>query len=177
MPPSMEYNSVLEHIRALPMIAKPEVFGLHENADITKDNNETNALLFGVLITQTNIVAGGAGEGAEGGGVVDMTRDIMERMPQLYDVVAVAEKYPVLYYNSMNTVLKQELIRYNRLLAVVKRTLHGVHLAAQGLAIMSAELEECNNAFVKGIVPDAWMAKSYPSMKPLGSYVTDFLSR
>ncbi|KAJ8727857.1 hypothetical protein PYW08_016242 [Mythimna loreyi] len=177
MPPSMEYNSVLEHIRALPMIAKPEVFGLHENADITKDNNETNALLFGTLITQTNIVAGGAGEGAEGGGVVDMTRDIMERLPKLYDVLAVSEKYPVLYYNSMNTVLKQELIRYNRLLAVVKRTLHGVHMAAQGLAIMSAELEECNNAFIKGIVPGVWMLKSYPSMKPLGSYVSDFLAR
>ena len=60
---------------------------------------------------------------------------------------------------------------------MVAKTLHGVHLAAQGLAIMSAELEECNNAFVKGIVPEAWMSKSYPSMKPLGSYVADFLAR
>lgn len=74
-------------------------------------------------------------------------------------------------------LIPQELIRYNRLLAVVKRTLHGVYMAAQGLAIMSAELEECNNAFTKGIVPGAWMSKSYPSMKPLGSYVADLLSR
>lgn len=44
MPPSMDYNSVLEHIKALPLIAKPEVFGLHENADITKDNKETGAV-------------------------------------------------------------------------------------------------------------------------------------
>lgn len=44
MPASMDYNSVLEHIRALPMISKPEVFGLHENADITKDNKETAAV-------------------------------------------------------------------------------------------------------------------------------------
>lgn len=44
MPPSMDYNSVLEHIRAFPMIAKPEVFGLHENADITKDNKEAGAV-------------------------------------------------------------------------------------------------------------------------------------
>jgi dynein heavy chain, axonemal len=50
-------------------------------------------------------------------------------------------------------------------------------MAAQGLAIMSAELEACNNAFVKGIVPGVWISKSYPSMKPLGSYVADFLSR
>ncbi|XP_073944942.1 dynein heavy chain 3, axonemal isoform X2 [Choristoneura fumiferana] len=178
MPPSMDYNSVLEHIRALPALAKPEVFGLHDNADITKDNKETAALLFGCLLTQTSIIAGGGGEGGgEGGGVVELTREMMSRLPRPYDVYEVSIKYPVEYYNSMNTVLKQELIRYNRLLSVVARTLHGVHMAAQGLAIMSAELEGCNNAFVKGIVPSAWMSKSYPSMKPLGSYVADFLSR
>ncbi|XP_026331478.1 dynein heavy chain 3, axonemal-like, partial [Hyposmocoma kahamanoa] len=177
MPPSMDYNSVLEHIRAFPMIAKPEVFGLHENADITKDNKEAGALLFGTLLTQTAIIAGGGGaEGGEGGGVVELTSDLLQRMPRDYDIYEVSLKYPVEYYNSMNTVLKQELIRFNRLISVVRRTLHGVHLAAQGLAIMSAELEGCNNAFAKGIVPAAWMSKSYPSMKPLGSYFADLLS-
>ncbi|KOB78676.1 hypothetical protein OBRU01_02040 [Operophtera brumata] len=171
MPAAMDYGSVLEHIRALPMIARPEVFGLHDNADITKDNKEANALLFGCLLTQTSVIAGGgAGEGEGGGGVVDLTRDMMARLPPQYDVYAVSVKYPVQYYNSMNTVLKQELIRYNRLLGVVSRTLHGVYLASQGLAIMNAELETCNNAFIKGIVPSVWMSKSYPSMKPLGSY-------
>ncbi|XP_053607537.1 dynein axonemal heavy chain 3 [Plodia interpunctella] len=178
MPPSMDYNSVLEHIRALPMIAKPEVFGLHDNADITKDNKETAALLFGCLLTQTSVVKAGGGGGDEGGGgVVELTKDMMGRLPKQFDILDVANRYPVQYYNSMNTVLKQELIRYNRLLAVVSRTLYGVHMAAQGLAIMSAELEQCNNAFIKGIVPGAWMSKSYPSMKPLGSYVVDLLSR
>ncbi|XP_045771343.1 dynein axonemal heavy chain 3 isoform X1 [Maniola jurtina] len=177
IPASMEYGAVLEHVRALPTAAKPEVFGLHDNADITKDNKETAALLFGCLLTQTSIVSRGGGEGAEGGGVVELTRDMMARLPRAYDVAAVSLQYPVQYYNSMNTVLKQELIRYNRLLGVVARTLRGVHLAAQGLAIMSSELEGCNDAFVKGIVPPAWMAKSYPSMKPLGSYVADLLAR
>lgn len=65
-------------------------------------------LLFGTLLTQTHIVAGGGGaEGGEGGGIVDLTFDMMGRLPQLYDVAEVAEKYPVQYYNSMNTVLKQ----------------------------------------------------------------------
>ncbi|XP_045448983.1 dynein axonemal heavy chain 3 [Melitaea cinxia] len=174
MPPSMDYNSVLEHIRALSMIAKPEVFGLHENADITKDNKETAALLWGCSATQR---LGETRAGAAGGGSLELARDVLARLPPPYDVVDASRRYPVQYYNSMNTVLKQELIRYNRLLSVVQRTLHGVYLAAQGLAIMSAELEECNNAFVKGVVPEAWMSKSYPSMKPLGSYITDFLAR
>jgi len=41
-PPVGPYQSYLTYIRGLPMLPSPEVFGLHENADITKDNQETS---------------------------------------------------------------------------------------------------------------------------------------
>lgn len=31
----------MNYIKSLPLIPQPEVYGLHENADITKDNQET----------------------------------------------------------------------------------------------------------------------------------------
>lgn len=44
-------QSYVDYLRNLPITAHPEVFGLHENADITKDNQETNQLFQGVLLT------------------------------------------------------------------------------------------------------------------------------
>ena len=44
----------------------------------------------------------------------ELSGDILAKLPPNYDLEKVIAKYPVSYNESMNTVLRQELIRYNR---------------------------------------------------------------
>lgn len=47
-------------------------------------------------------------------------------MPKQFDNEIVVVKYPLKYENSMNTVLLQEIIRYNNLIKVIVNTLKDI---------------------------------------------------
>lgn len=174
-PPHGEYQNYVDYIRSLPIIPHPEVFGLHENADITKDNQETQQLFDSILLTLPRQTGGGVKSPQEV--VNELAADILSKLPADFDLEKVMELYPVVYTESMNTVLRQELIRFNRLTSVVRSTLQNIRKAMKGLVVMSAELEDVFNSMIVGKVPAVWAAKSYPSLKPLGGYMTDLLAR
>uniref|UniRef100_A0A7N5JRQ9 Dynein axonemal heavy chain 3 n=1 Tax=Ailuropoda melanoleuca TaxID=9646 RepID=A0A7N5JRQ9_AILME len=166
IPPHGSYQSYIDYLRNLPITAHPEVFGLHENADITKDNQETNQLFQGVLLTLPR-QSGGS----------ELAQDILSKLPNDFDLEVIVKLYPVVYEESMNTVLRQELIRFNRLTKVVRGSLINLGRAIKGQVLMSSELEGVFSSMIMGKVPAMWMAKSYPSLKPLGGYVADLLAR
>jgi dynein heavy chain, axonemal len=115
--PSFEtHTEYLDYIRTLPMDTDPEVFGFNQNADITKNLNETNLLLDSLLLCSES------GSSVEGASTEDILKKIIQTIlhdfPEEFNVEKVMEKYPVKYEESMNTVLTQELTRFNRLIAV-----------------------------------------------------------
>ncbi|XP_050309012.1 histone H2A, sperm-like [Anthonomus grandis grandis] len=72
------------------------------------------------------------------------------------------------YEESLNIVLIQEAIRYNRLLVVIKVSLNDLLKALKGLVVMSEALENLSLSLFTNKVPEMWASKAYPSLKPLG---------
>ena len=176
MPAASNRDETVAHIRGLPPVPHPEIFGLHENADITCDQNETYAMFDTVLSLQPR-VGGGAGAASREEVIEAAAKDIFERVPEPFDIDRVGHKYPTDYGQSMNTVLTQECIRYNALLVVIRRTLREGLKALKGLVVMSPELEQVTDAIFDNRVPEMWASKAYPSLKPLSSWVLDLLER
>ena len=104
-------------------------------------------------------------------------KELLEKLPQLFDIEKASLKHPVSYEESMNTVLQQELIRFNKLLNTVRTSLVNMGKAIDGLLVMSSDLEEVFNCVFDNKVPEIWHKVAFPSLKPLGSWIIDFCKR
>ncbi|NXD64149.1 DYH1 protein, partial [Eolophus roseicapillus] len=170
-----DLNGYLQYIKSLPLNDNPEIFGLHDNANITFAQNESFALLGTIVQLQPKTLMMGGRSREEL--VEETARDILEKVPAPMNLQEVIHKYPLLYEESMNTVLVQEVIRYNKLLEVVAQTLKDLLKALKGLVVMSSQLELMASSLYNNTVPEMWDAKAYPSLKPLASWVNDLLQR
>lgn len=183
--PKPEYYSIpvtnqqgyLDHVMAWPINTNPEIFGLHENADITCARNETFETLGAILQLQ------GEGSSASGSGkssdevVSELAEAIKKRICTPFDIEKFRKRYPTKYEDSMNTVLVQEAIRFNRLIRAIHTTLENLPLAIKGEVVMSKELEEMYHSIFINQVPTFWADVAYPSLKSLAAWVDDLVLR
>jgi dynein heavy chain len=77
----------------------------------------------------------------------------------------------------MNTVLVQEVIRYQKLLKEINSSLKNLIKALKGEVVMSEMLDSLATSLSNNAIPKSWADKAYPSLKPLASWVVDLLER
>ncbi|XP_052828987.1 dynein axonemal heavy chain 6-like [Octopus bimaculoides] len=121
-PPCETIPDVLHYIDTLPHTDEPEIFGMHENANVTFHRQETFNLVSAVLAMQPRIAGG---EMKSGDSIVlDLIESIDKKIIDKLDIEQASkiifdldEKGRV---NSLTTVLGQEVDRFNKLLSVIK---------------------------------------------------------
>lgn len=175
--PSTDQKGYLDYIETWPLNIQPEAFGLHENADITCARNETFDTLAAIVQLQGESTKKAAGAKSPDEVVAELAVTILQKIRQPFDMAAFQRRFPTKYEDSMNTVVVQEAIRFNKLVVVVRASLEAIPLAVKGLVVMSKELEEVYKAMFNNLVPTMWADKAYPSLKPLAGWVTDLVQR
>jgi dynein heavy chain len=159
----------------LPVNASPDIFGLHQNADITCAQNETYAMLNTILSLQPRASSGGGKSREE---LLDeLAADLLSKAPVVFNLEVVADAYPTTYTESMNTVLQQECLRYNKVIAKIGASLKDIRKGLKGEVVMTAELDEMGTSLFNNQVPTMWAKVAYPSLKPLAAWFPDLLRR
>lgn len=74
-----DYDSYVEFIKELPMSQAPEVFGMDDNVDISKELQETRGLFDSILLTQSGHTGGGTGKKTEDT-LTEIASDILSKV-------------------------------------------------------------------------------------------------
>lgn len=165
-----------DYIDSLPIIDDPEIFGMHQNANITFQTQETSYLITTILDVQPRVSSGGGGKSNDEI-VYELADSILSKLPDKLDI----EKAPQSLFepdskgrlNSLTTVLQQECDRFNKLLRIIKLSLNNLKRAIKGFLVMNDELEKMYSSFLGNTLPAHWANNAYPSLKTLGSWVKD----
>lgn len=170
------------HINEMSLIDDPEVFGMHDNASLRYQQQSSQYVLLTVVSIQPRLVGSKSGDGPTPED--EVRRKCREFESTLPAVISREEAGPRTFYNlanglpnSMSTVLSHELVKYNRLIQRMIRTLSDMQKALQGLTVLSSDLDAMYTSLLSDQVPDLWTSVSYASLKPLGAWYREFLEK
>ena len=176
------YEDCISYLTTLPLKDDPEIFGMHENANVASQMQQTSEMLTVILSMQPRASSGGS----DGG----MTPDekVQEIASSLEDDIPVdldrstagkttfkVDKEGLM--DSLGTVLSQEMKKFNRLLRLARKTVKELQKAIKGLVVMSADLEGMYDDLMYNNIPRLWKQVNYDSLKPLASYTVDLKTR
>jgi dynein heavy chain len=179
-PPTSDLATTVRYFESLPSGDDPEVFGMHDNANVTFNTNESLGMMATLLSLQPRSSGGGAGKSSDEM-VTDLATSFEASCPDLLLEEEAGETTFIIQdnglLNSLAICLVQEMVKLNRLLKPMRSTLADIKRAIKGFIVMSADLDSMYTSFLNNQVPGVWESVSFASLKTLGSWVSDLIYR
>ena len=180
-PPEGELELYRSYISNLPRIDEPEVFGMDPNASLTYQLRESTDMLETLLAIQPRASAAGGGITPEEQ-VKAKAQEILDMLPAELNIEEEAGPTSLTVMengvpNSLSTVLRHEVEKFNKLLRQQRNTLLELQKAIAGLTVLSESLDKMYLDFLNDSVPELWNKVSYLSLKPLGSWMANMVAR
>lgn len=168
-------EATMAFIEAIPLFTVPNVFGLHSNAEITYYTNASKSLWVNILDMQTS--AAGAAGGVTKEDIINEVADgiLTKTLPELFDEYNIRKSFDV--PTPCQTVLLQELERYNKLIVKMGSSITDLKRALNGEIGMSADLDLLGSSFFNGFLPPMWVKLAPPTEKNLVNWIAHFERR
>lgn len=159
----------------MPPTDHPLAFGQHSNSDMAASIDDSTIMIDTLVSLQPRLIKVVDEDAVDP--LAAQCSDLLEQTAEPFDMRMVKERLATRSDpDPLKTVLFQELDRYNKLLSLMQRTLSTIIKVTQGTASVTAELEEVMLSLGQLKVPRIWGA-TYPSLKPLGSWMRDLTLR
>ncbi|ETO22424.1 Dynein heavy chain family protein [Reticulomyxa filosa] len=183
------------YVETLPYEDDPVMFGMNENANITFQSQESSSLIATLLHIRPQASNSNQKKQSANSGdsnkvntpdemVKGISKQILEQMPERLHTENLkmtmecehnGQKQIIM--DSLAIFLTQEANKFNRLLSIIQMSLTQLQKAINGEVVMSSELDGVFMDLLNNKVPAMWSSASYPSLKPLGSWIQDLNKR
>ncbi|XP_051041734.1 dynein axonemal heavy chain 14 [Phodopus roborovskii] len=204
VPSSASLQDCIQIIQSLPDDDSPEILGIHPEATHTCSETKTQKFIENLITMQpkaapVNLMINP--EQSNDDLVMEILSDIMVQLPLAVEneelsgpesqctfkyimLSAMWEKlqksiegHDPLIHCVLITFLSQEIERFNKLLSIIHKSLKDLQLAVKGESILTQDLEETYDSFLRARVPKLWQKNAYSSCKPLSFWVSDLIQR
>ncbi|KAH8257767.1 hypothetical protein KR038_000855 [Drosophila bunnanda] len=159
----------IAHIDKLPLVNKPDVFGLHPNAEIGYYTMAARSIWNSLIELQPQ-----TGEGTGGISRDDfidsVAAGILKKLPPAFETWRIRKQIQM-SLSPTGVVLLQELDRFNLLVVRIKKTLELLRKAIAGEIGMDNVLDNIANSLFNGLLPGAWSKLAPATCKQLASWL------
>jgi dynein heavy chain len=175
-------SRINEYLETLPLDDPPDVFGLNYNANITLQNKMVKDFMEPLIAIQPRTA----------GSAIKKPDDIvLELRDELFVNFSKIKKLDLLKGNAdsiydngdktkkspLGNFLIQECDKFNNLIGIIHTSLINLEKAVKGTIVMSPDIENIYNSFLGSNVPKLWEDNAYLSLKPIASWMMDFVER